>query len=139
MPPTVKRELWVALMRELFLNVTIIEAPADASPVGQLIESVERFCTGRSQAKDRSEILLDKPWTEKDRHYFRISALTSYLDKHGIRDFKVHKITSVLKEHGGRHDFFNIKGKGVNVWSLPEFDKQTESFDTPDLGKGAPF
>jgi hypothetical protein len=139
LPPTVKRPQWVSLIQELLGNVTVIEAPLDASPVGQLLEMVERFCTGRSQAKDRGEVLLDKPWTENGRHYFRIMSLTEYLDKHGVREFKVHKITAILKEHGGKHEFWKVKGKGVNVWSVPEFEQQSEPHDTPDTKKDDVF
>jgi hypothetical protein len=139
MPPSIPRPAWVALIQELFSNVTIIEAPVDASPIGQLMETIEKFCTGKSQARDRSEVLLDKPWTEDGRTYFRVSALRAYLDKQGIREFKVNKITSILKQRGGKHEFWNIKGKGVNVWSLPAFAEQKEPFEAPDPGKGDVF
>ena len=32
---------------------------------------------------------------------------------------------------GGKPHFFNLKGKGVNVWHIPEFDVQKESFTLP--------
>ena len=137
--PTVKRPIWVSLVQELFQNLTLIEAPVDASPVGQLLEHVEHFCCGRSQAKDRAEILLGKPWKETGRHYFRSSALMTYLDKQGIREFKINRITSILKQNGGKHEFFNIKGKGLNVWSMPEYEEQKEKFDTPEMGEGEAF
>ena len=44
--------------------------------------------------------------------------LCAYLDRHNFRDYKVNKITSIIKQNGAEHSFFNIEGKGVNCWSM---------------------
>ena len=126
---------WTKLVNHLLDNLTVIEAPPDASPVGQLFEYVERFCTGRVQAKTKEEILLGKPWTDSGKHYFRMADLMAFLDRHHFRDYKVHQVTSVLREGGAEHHFFNLKGKGVNLWAVEEFEKHHGDFDTPDLGE----
>ena len=133
MPMPLNKVAWTQIINHLLENVTIIVAPADASPVGQLMEMVERFCTGRAQAKVKEEILLGKPFLdpEKGRHYFRLSDLMSYLERHRYREFKVHQITAIIKNHGADHHFFNLKGKGINCWSLSSFDTPNESFDIP--------
>ena len=90
--------------------------------------------TGRVQAKTKEEILLGKPWTDSGRHYFRMADLMAFLDRHHFRDYKVHQVTSILRENGAEHHFFNIKGKGTNIWAVEEFEKHQGDFDTPDLG-----
>jgi hypothetical protein len=125
---------WTKLINHLLENLTVIEAPPDASPVDQLFEYIERFCTGRVQAKTKEEILLGKPWSEANKHYFRMADLMAFLDRHHFRDYKVHQVTSILRENGAEHHFFNIKGKGINLWAVEAFEKHHGDFDTPDLG-----
>jgi len=131
MPNKMNDNAWTKLINHLFENLTIIEAPADASPVGQLFEHVERFCTGRVQAKNRDELLLGKPWEEDGRHYFRVADLMAYLDRMHFREYKVHQVTAILKANGAEHHFFNCKGKGLNCWSVAEFDKHEGEFEVP--------
>lgn len=133
MPNKMNDQSWIKLINHLFENLTIVEAPIDASPVGQLFEHIERFCTGRVQAKTRDELLLGKPWTDDGRHYFRVADLMSYLDRLHFREYRVHQVTAVLKGNEAEHHFFNCKGKGVNCWSIPEFEKHEENFDVPKL------
>ena len=139
MPPAVKASTWQSLIQGLLESVTIIEAPFDASPRGMLFEYLERFCTSRAQARTKDEILLGKPWTADDFHVFRILDFMAYLERNRFKEFKVHRICSMLKEHGGEHEFVKIKGKGVNAWKIPEFASQDEKFETPDFEKDEVF
>lgn len=139
MPPTVKMNIWTSMIQILLESVTIIEAPADASPKGLFFEYVERFCTSRAQAREKDEILLGKPWTHKNNHYFRIADLMSYLERIRFKDYKVNKICSILQERGGKSVFFNLKGKGLHVWEIPAFIVQNEEFDTPDIENNEAF
>jgi hypothetical protein len=131
MPTKMSDPAWTKLINHLLENLTVIEAPVDASPVGQLFEHVERFCTGRVKAKNRDELLLGKPWTEDGRHFFRVADLMAYLDRMHFRDYKVHQVTAILKANEAEHHFFNCKGKGVNAWSVPEFQQHEGDFETP--------
>lgn len=133
MPPQIVKNKWTAIMQNLLESVTVIEAPVDASPQGQLTEHLEQFCTGKAAARARDELLLGKPWTSDGRHHFRLRDLLTYLDHQRFRGLATNKITSILKEMGGEHHFYNLKGKGVNCWSVPEFAAQSESFDTPNI------
>ena len=112
-------------------TTTIVEAPADASPEGQFWSMVETFCTGRAQALSIDEVTLGKPYTEKNRTYFKIEALMSFLTMHRFFEFKGPKIASMLKDAGADHHFRILKGRGVNFWSIPEFARQIEGFDVP--------
>ena len=56
MPAKMNENAWNQLINHLFENLNVIEAPVDASSVGQLFELIERFCTGRAQAMSKDEI-----------------------------------------------------------------------------------
>tara|TARA_A100000172_G_scaffold81078_1_gene72833 strand:+ start:6820 stop:8328 length:1509 start_codon:yes stop_codon:yes gene_type:complete len=131
MPAKMNENSWNQLINHLFENLNIIEAPEDASSVGQLFEMIERFCTSRAQALSRDEILLGKPWTDDKRHYFRVSDLMAYFDRQHFREFKVHQVTSFLKQKDAEHHFWNVKGKGVNLWSVPKFAQQDSEHELP--------
>jgi hypothetical protein len=140
MPPIPPREKWQPVIQKLLEQVTIIEAPADASPVGQLIEYLEKFCTSRVQAQNKDELLLGKPLTEGGRHFFRMSDFMAYLERQHFREFKVNKVTSIIKEKfKSEHHFLLLKGKGVNFWSIQEFDHQTEGHDVPTFENTEPY
>jgi len=135
LPARMSDNAWSQLINHLFETLNIIEAPADASSVGQLFELIERFCTNRAQALSKDEILLGKPWSEGGKYYFRISDLMAFFDRQHFRDFKVYQVTSLLKQRSAEHHFWNIKGKGVNLWSLPAFQRQKEGYDVPQDDK----
>jgi hypothetical protein len=140
MPPLINQVTWQQIMQKLLEKVTIIEAPVDASPVGQLIEHLERFCTSRMQARVKDEILLGKPFSENGSHLFRLSDFISYLERQHFRDFKVNRISSIFKDKlNATHTFLLLKGKGVNVWIVPEFKKQEENMDVPNIDDTVPF
>ena len=129
MPTKMNDSAWTKLINHLMEHLTIIPAPVDASPVGQLFEHVERFCNGRVQAKNKDELLLGKPWTDDGRHYFRIADLMAFLDRMHFRDYKVNQVTAILKNNKAEHHFFNCKGKGLNCWSVPAFEQSEGDFE----------
>lgn len=134
MPPIPRRDEWQKLIQKLLEQVTIIDAPVDASPAGQLIEHLERFCTSRVQASNKDELLLGKPLNEDGKHLFRMSDFMAYLERMHFHEFKVNKITSIIKDQlKAQHGFLTLKGKGVNYWEIPEFKQQTEAQDVPDF------
>ena len=132
MPPVIKPEQWRSLVQSLMEKMVLIEAPEDASTVGQFWGHLENFCTARAQARTKEEILIGKPWLSEGRHYFRISDLTDYLERRKFREFKVNKITQVIKSRGGEHHFMRLHAKGINVWSVKEFEKK-DDFSLPAI------
>lgn len=139
MPSQINKNVWQQTVQGLMSNVQIIEAPRDASSRGQLMELLERFCTQKAQAQTEDEILLGRPMTKNNKHYFRLSDFMAYLERHHFREFKVHQITHIIRENNGEHTFKNLKGHGTNLWIIPEFKSQTEPFSKPDLGKEIPY
>jgi hypothetical protein len=140
MPPVINKQTWQQIIQKLLEEVIIVEAPVDASPAGQLFEHLERFCTSRMQARAKDEILLGKPFLENGHHYFRLSDFVAHLDRHHFKEFKVNKISSLFKDQlKAEHVFLVLKGKGVNVWKVPDFKKQDSEHDVPDFPSDTPF
>lgn len=137
MPQIPGAPIWQAAVQHAMDNVSIVDAPADASPEGQFWEMAEQFCSRRAQALVLEEIMLGKPFTENKKTYFRMQDLMGYLTQHKFFHFQGPKIASMLKDAGAEHHFDVMKGRGVNYWSIPSFAKQTESFSVPDDVKGS--
>ena len=56
-----------------------------------------------------------------------------FLHRKNFRDYPRNKLTAKLKNLGGESHFFNIKGKGANVWHISEFEAQSEPHTLPDF------
>lgn len=135
-PHMLKPKQWATLIREKLTNAEIIEAPPDASPEGQLWMYLEEYCTGRAQARSRDELLQNKPWTEEGRVYFNAPHFKNFLEQNRIR-ITSQKMWAWLRKSGAEHHFFNIKGRGINCWSVPAFSEQSEDFDIPSIEEEA--
>jgi hypothetical protein len=131
LPSKMSEQAWTKLINHLMDNLTVIPAPVDASPIGQLMEHIDRFVNGRAQARSKDELLLGKPWTEDNKHYFRMSDLMAYFDRMHFRDYRVHQVTAILKNNGAEHHFFNLKGKGTNCWSIQKIAHHDGKFKSP--------
>jgi len=119
---------WQTLIQTLMdSGMEIIEVSDDVTIEGQFMELLESFCTDMAQANTRDEILLGKPYTEEGKTFFRIKDLKDYLVKHRFTDMETNRIASKLRDLKAEHKFFNIKGRGTNVWSIKEFKYKTES------------
>lgn len=137
MPPIFKGSVWQKTIQELLESAMIVEVPEDSSPKGLLFDYLEKFCTSRMQAREQEGLLLGAPWTNEGFHYFRMVDFMSFLDRSRFYDFKVHQVSAMIKEYGGEHKFLVLKGKGINLWKIPAFNKQNEDFKTPDYGESA--
>lgn len=134
-PPAVKPNVWRQLIHDRLANVELIEAPQEASPEGRFMWHLEQFCIVSANARVREEMLLGKPWTDEGHHYFRSEDLMRYLNQHGFREVTARKAWSLLRQRAGaKHTQFQLKGRCVQAWSVPEFARQTEPFE-PQVGK----
>lgn len=133
--PLYKQDAWLGRIQTCLENATLIEAPREASTSGAFQSLLEEFCTDRWAARERDEITLGKPWHDEDRerHYFRLRDLNEYLERAKFREMSRQQITARIRELGGEHDFFNIRGKGVNVFWVPSslFTPQSEPYSVP--------
>ena len=133
MPPKMNERAWQSIVQNLLDNCSIIDVPEEVSTSGQFKDLLEAFCTDRAQAQVRDEIVLGKPWTNEGRTFFRLRDLNDYLHRHNFRHYTQAQITARLREMDAESGFFNIKGRGCNWWSIPEFRQQTEGFNVPDM------
>jgi len=126
--PLAKLDEWLAQVQRCMESATTIEAPREVGITGQLEELLERFCTDRHAAEERDEIVLGKPWRDDEtgRVWFRLRDFQDMLDRSRFRDLTRGQITTRIRHMGGDNGFFNIRGKGTNVWYVP-VDKLTWS------------
>jgi len=132
-PRSMKPRQWADLVREKLIGVQVEEAPGDASPEGVMWAMLQDYVTGYGLAKDREELALNKPWTDPESHrtYFNGPSFMNWCKKQGVV-FDQRKVWSWLRARGSefaQHHFFRIKGRGVNVWSVPQFEMQLEGFN----------
>jgi hypothetical protein len=127
---------WQALIQSLMdSGMEVIEVSEDVTIEGQFMELLESFCTDMAQANTRDEILLGKPFTEDGKTYFRIKDLKDYLVKHRFTEMETNRVASKLRDLKAEHKFFNIKGRGTNVWFIKEFEYRDEedTLETKDF------
>lgn len=133
--PLYKQDAWLGKVGICLDSATRIEAPRESGVTGAFHALLEQFCTDRYAAKEREEILLGKPWHDEENgvYWFRLHDLEEHLNKLKFRELARNQITQRIRAMGGTHKFFNLRGKGVNVWSLPEnsFSVQTEPHSIP--------
>ena len=137
MPPRMNDRAWQTLIQTLMdSGMEVIEVSEDVTIEGQFMELLESFCTDMAQANTRDEILLGKPYTEDGKTYFRIKDLKEYLVKHRFTDMETNRVASKLRDLKAKPKFFNIKGRGTNVWYIDEFEyKDEEGLETKDFGE----
>ena len=133
MPPKMSERPWQVLVQKLLDKVEIIDVPQEVSIQGQFLNLLETFCTDRAQAQTREELLLGKPWTNEDRTYFRLKDLLDYCARHNFKQYNHTQMASQLSDIGGEHKFFNLKGKGVNVYHVAEFVADKTPYALPEL------
>ena len=110
-------------------NLVMCDIAPDAGPEGQMLKHLEDFCTNKSSARTKSELLLGKPWHEDEKTFFRSADFLKYLDQQRFKGMKESDIFMVLKRRGADHVNFYIKGKHVTCWSVDSFKIQTEGFE----------
>ena len=62
-----------------------------------------------------------------------MSPIVNNTKNKSIKDYQRNNLTSKLKQLHGEPHFFNIKGRGVNVWYIEEFKAQDEPHDLPEF------
>jgi hypothetical protein len=128
-----KQNTWMGIVGEAMKGAIRIAAPPEVGLSGQFTELLEDFCMNRHRGKAKEDILGGRPWEDEEtgRHYFRLRDLMQYLEREGFKGFTRSQITVRLKRAGGGSDFFNVKGKGFNVWYVPTNFQPIAQMDTP--------
>jgi hypothetical protein len=134
-PSMIKPKQWADLVRKKLETVEVVDVPPDATQEGQMWSHLQNYCTSNTRARNKEELALNKPWTPKEgeesgRTFFSAMHFRQYLEQQRFRVTE-RQMYSWLRNRGVDHHFFNIKGKGMNVWSVPAFDEQVESYSVP--------
>ena len=134
LPKRLRNPAWEKFIAKLLADVRVVDAPSDASPLGQFEIHLENFCIGRAQARTKEEMLLGKVWVEDERMFFRSQDLILYLQQQKFKDFTQQKIWSVLESMGGSKKQFNVHGRCLRAWSIPAIPfVQTEGLSPPRM------
>lgn len=117
-----KQADWITILQEAMEGMEPIDAPPDVGTQGRFKELMEDFLTNRAKGTRQEDILSGRPWlNEADgRHYFKLSDFQKFLAREGVKDFTRGQLTRRIERMDGKNHFFNIKGKGVNVWYVPD-------------------
>lgn len=118
-----KDETWKSMLGEAMTTANIIEAPQEVSLTGQFMELLEEFLTDRHAGQTVDDLLLGKPWQdpESGRHYFRLQDLMVHLERKNFKVWGRNRVSQRVTDIGGKH-FFNVRGRGVNVfWVEDQF------------------
>lgn len=131
-PRPIKGTDFADMIRSKLESVEIIPAPEEATLSGQVMVWLEEYCTGRAQARNKEELLLKKPWTDKGMVYFSALAFKSFLSQQRIL-IDERDLWSIIRRNGGESVGMRIKGKVSRFWCVKAFAVQTEDFALPEL------
>lgn len=128
-----KAETWAAMVGEQMQNAVIIEPSPEATSIGHFMELLEEFCMNRHRGVAAEDLFLGKPFFDEaeGKHYFRLKDLMQFLERNNFKQWGRNQVGRRLEDLGGK-TFFNIKGKGVNVYWVPNDFQQTPSVALPD-------
>lgn len=140
--PGMKQNDWDGIVSRAMESADVIPAMEDATRTGELMEHVERYCSGpRTFSLDEVLNGSHQPFDSEDdgRTYFKLSGLMRYLKRQQFRDLERGEIGRALVQHGGQHHFRNLPGepgkgrKGRNYWSVPTPAEQVARDLPPSL------
>jgi hypothetical protein len=115
---------WLKFLNDLLPTADIVPLPEDASPMGQLWEHVIMFLTESAMATERDRVMLGVPYREGQNIYFRSIDLMQYLNSRRIPVKSPQQLWELLRRHGAGKEFWNIAGRGINVWYVPAPDRE---------------
>lgn len=134
-PGRVKENTWNNLINGLLEDVEVIPAPDDVGFNAQFVELLETFCTQRSSAENRDQIILKRPWLDEDtgRIYFRLMDLCGFLAREKFTGYTRTQVAARLRELGGDRHQITVKGINTKVFWVPAttFSVYLEGPDLP--------
>ena len=130
-PPILKDADWGLLVNKLLSEAVEVDVPPEATKRGRFLELLEEFCTGRVRAMAPEEVNLNKPWTDKGFHFFKVKAVMDFLKKKEFTEMNHAQVLEELKRLGDGEDVMSHlsvrKDDGnrstVRVCKIPAFTK----------------
>lgn len=136
MPRTMSAKAWEGRIQVLLSQLTIVEVPPEATSKGEFVDLLTTFCCDRAKGVDREDILQGIAVWADGRVFFQVKDLKRHLVANQFTSYSAVKIGLRLKELGAEKMFWNVKGRGVHVWGMPQktFDGRQETvMDLPPL------
>lgn len=144
-PFTLKPQAWSALIREQLKTVEIQQVPEESTPDGIIWSYLETYCTGITLGKRPQDLVTGRPYRYDGssngdetveapkgfvagRVYFNLRFFHRWLKQERIL-VSERQLTLLLTNKKATHLSINIKGKFINLWSVPAFSAQNEKFD----------
>jgi len=121
MPRPLPADAWRNEVNKLLKQASVVEAPQDASVVGELQYHLRQFCTVYPQAETREEVLVGKPFTEEGHTLFRAADFKRYLESQHFRSLNGHRLYAELRTLGLSHRQFWVAEQNITVWTVPAF------------------
>jgi hypothetical protein len=120
------QKAWDVVISHALREVNRIEVTEEVGYGGQFIEILDDFINNHKQSNSRDEILLGLPWLDeedpditKHLYWFRLKDLQKFLNDANFKIYTRGQMITRLRSIGGDNSFFNLKGKGTRVWSVP--------------------
>ena len=128
-----KNDAWEMMIMDKLAAVQKVEVPVDATPDGQLLVHLHRFCTSKVVGKHLDDLLRGLPFTDEKKHrtFFCSSDFLQYLQQHRVAGVDEKDLYKLLKPRDLEAHEHRIKGKPMTYWSIPAFQSQTEEHDVP--------
>ena len=152
MPNMMRPNDWDSRLQALLDSVEVIQMPHEITKTGRFESLLERFLEDQGIAEHIDEIDMGKALFEEREYeekegkvnretaYFKSDWLQKFLKKNDFKDFSTTQmlahIRSKLNGGDGRR---KIKGKTAYLWYVPWIRKNSDDFETPDMGEETPF
>jgi len=119
-PKTMSEKAWSARMQTLLASLTIIEAPPEATAMGEFEELLLSFCCDRARGVEREEILQGIAVWVDEHVYFQLRDLQKHLKANAFIKYNNVQLGLRLKELKAEKIDWRVKGKTIHLWFLPQ-------------------
>lgn len=116
-PVQISQAKWAGMLGDIIKGAATVELPEEGGQAGMVWATVEEFLTQKAQARDITEVWLDKPFLDDDgRIYFTMKALKQYLMQRRIQVGDGHALYYLLRERGADATVRSVGGKNMRLW-----------------------
>lgn len=119
-PKAMSEKAWAARMQTLLSNLTLIEAPPEATAKGELEELLTSFCCDRARGVEKEQILQGIAVWIDDCIFFQLRDLQKHLKSNGFTKFSNVQLGLRLKEMKAEKVDWRVKDKTLHLWFLPQ-------------------
>ena len=104
LPPYMTIEEWKEELGPLIASATVVPPAEGSDEKSAFLEYLEDWFTGPSQAKEKDELLLDKPWRSGNEVFFLLRSLEKKMDLDRRKYRSTKHLVELLKSVGAQQD-----------------------------------